>query len=79
VLSISLLAAYSLKHTEIGKYANRNGTSSVCNNSTSFLRHIEKENFGYYWAASLILVEIEKARSSKIETCCENSLKMFVH
>jgi len=27
------------------------------------LRHIKKENFEYYWAVSLILVEIEQARS----------------
>lgn len=27
------------------------------------LRHIKKENFGYYWATSVMLVEIEKPRS----------------
>jgi hypothetical protein len=31
--------------------------------ATCFLRHIKKENFEYYWAASLILVEIKQARS----------------
>lgn len=72
-----------MQHTEIGKYANiEKEHPQYVITVPVFLRHIKKANFEYYWAASLILVERERARSGvRLRPAVRRVkvTKMFVH